>query len=135
LCNSPTDLETVDQKQDRHNVLVSSLLKKFQDNDEGSITLTGHTIESEDGTKVTDVWLLLQLRVKDSRQKDLLEYIAGITAQLTPSRDQTNRFIVVVKLPDDCIPFYPIGPKRDPADRDILEKVDIPVTGILAHDK
>ena len=64
-----------------------------------------------------------------------MEYIAGITAQLTPSHDQTNRFIVVVKVPDDSIPFYPIGSKRVPADRDILKKVDVLVTGILAHDK
>ena len=93
MCNSPTDLETVDQKQDRHNVIVSSLLNKFQDNDEGSITLTGHKTESENGTEVTDVWLLLELRVKDSRQKDLLEHIAGITAQLTPIHSQTERFM------------------------------------------
>ena len=127
MSDSPTDSETVDQKQDRHNVIVSSLLNKFQDNDDGSITLSRLTIDS--------IWLLLELRVKGSRQKDLLEYIAGITAQLTPSPDQTNRFRVVVKVPDDSIPFYPIGSKRVPADRDILEKVDVLVTGILAHDK
>jgi hypothetical protein len=83
-CNSPTGFETVEQKQDRDKVLISDLLKTFQDNDKGSITLTGTSTESESGTEVADIFLLIELRVKDSCQKDLLDHLAGITAQLTP---------------------------------------------------
>ena len=134
-CNSPTGFVTVEQKQDRDKVLISDLLKTFQDNDEGSITLTGTRTESESGTEVTDVWLLLELRVKDNRHKDLLDHIAGITAQLTPIYNQTEHFRVVVSLLDDNTPFYLNGPARTPADLDILEKSSVYVTGIFAHDK
>jgi hypothetical protein len=66
-------------------------------------------------------------------RKDLLLDIAGITAQLIPTYNQTSRFRLVVSLKHEDTPFYSIGPARHPADRDILEKTGVPVIGIIAR--
>jgi hypothetical protein len=64
-----------------------------------------------------------------------LEDIADASAQFIPIHNQANRYKVVVKLIDDCIPFFSIGPTRIRADIDILNEAKVYVTGLLAHDE
>ena len=92
---SPTHFDSIEQKQEHDNVLCSGLLRKFQDNDSVSIKLEGIRTKSENDTEVTDYYLLIEIRVKESCQmEDLLDHIAGISAQFTPIHNQTRRYKV-----------------------------------------
>jgi hypothetical protein len=93
--------------------------------------LIGTRTESDNGTEGSVTYLLIELRIPDTcLRKNLLEDIAGITAQLTPIHNQTKRFRLVVSVIDEDIPFYSIGLARHPADRDILEGI---IEGIIAR--
>ena len=132
----PTPCETVDQKHDSDNHRCSELLTKLQNEDSVSIQITGSRTRSENSIQIIEYYLLIEVGLKENRRRDiLLEDIADASAQFIPIHNQANRYKVVVKLIDDCIPFFSIGPTRIRADIDILNEAKVYVTGTLAHDE
>jgi hypothetical protein len=132
----PTHCETVDQKHDSDNHRCSELLTKLQNEDSVSIQITSSRTRSENSIQIIEYYLLIEVGLKENRRRDiLLEDIADASAQFIPIHNQANRYKVVVKLIDDCIPFFSIGPTRIRADIDILNEAKVYVTGTLAHDE